>query len=155
MIGLSWYADSLQKYLTRMGIDFVITQPDYPLPIRAAHSLLQHLGYDLKTFLTTYPISAHLQKRTIKHFTAQQMASLLSFQRELCPVIITIHDIIPFMMRDDPEQKNYHTLYDRWADSLAMNNIKRANIIITDSEYTRRTLSENVNKPSEKIRVFS
>ena len=153
MIGLAWYADSLQKYLTRMEIDFIITQPDYPLPLRIAHSLLQHRGYDLKTFLTTYPISAHMQKRTIKHLTTQQMASLMSFQRELYPVIITVHDIIPFMMRDDPEQKNYHTLYDRWADSLAMNNIKRANIIITDSEYTRRTLIERLKIPSDKIRV--
>jgi glycosyltransferase involved in cell wall biosynthesis len=154
MIGLAWYASSLQKYLSRMGIDVIITQPNYPFLLRAAHSLIKPFGYDLKTFITTYPISAHLQKETIKHFTAQQMASLLSFKRGLQPVIITVHDIIPYMMRDNPELADYTKFYDRWIDNLAVKNLYQADRIIADSDYTGQILIETVGISKEKIKVI-
>ncbi len=154
MIGLAWYANSLQKYLLTKGVEFILTQPHYPLPIRAGHLLLQPLGYDLKTFFTNYPVSAHFQNKTIKHFTAQQMASLLTFQKNIHPVIITVHDIIPYMMRDDVELNDYHSFYDRWIDNVAMKNLRHVDRIITDSAYTRRMLIENLGVPSEKIQVI-
>ncbi len=154
MIGLAWYAISLQKYLSKMGVDYISTYPDYPLGIRAAHSILQPFGYDLKAFFTLYPVSAPLHQNTIKHFTTQQMASLLSFQKDLHPVIVTVHDIIPYMTRDDPEQKSYRRFIDRWVDSLAMKNLRYSDRIITISDYTRLMLIENLNIPPEKIRVI-
>lgn len=154
MIGLAWYADSLQKYLSRLGVDYELTQPYYPLAIRAAHSLLQRFGYDLQAFFSTYPVSAHLHEKTIKHFTAQQMASLFSFQRDLHPVIITVHDIIPYMMRDDPELTEYHRFYDHWIDKLAVKNLKHADRIITVSDYTRQILVHELHIAPENIRVI-
>ena len=154
MIGLAWYASSIQKYLSRMNVDFILTQPDYPLLIKAAHSVLKPFGYDLKTFFSNYPISAHMHENTIKHFTAQQMASLLSFKKDLHPVIITVHDIIPYMMRDDPELTDYHSFYERWIDNLAMNKLRNADLIITDSDYTRLMLIEKLGITTEKIRVI-
>ena len=40
MIGLAWYAISLQKYLARLKVDFELTKPNYPFLLKAAHSLL-------------------------------------------------------------------------------------------------------------------
>lgn len=154
MIGLAWYAASLQNYLSRIGVDFLVTQPDYPFPVRAAHILLQPFGYNLQAFFNLYPVSARLRAGTIKHFTTQQMASLLSFRKDIHPVIITVHDIIPYLMRDDPAQSDYRRLIDRWVDSLAMNNIDRADRIITVSSYTRQVLIDKLGIAPEKINVI-
>ncbi len=153
MIGLAWYAAALQKYLSSIGANFRVIQPEFPRLIRVAHTLLSPLGYDLKAFFSTYPIAAQLGQRTIKHFSAQQMASLLSFQKGLKPTVITVHDIIPFLTRDDLEQRNYHLFYDRRFDELAMNNLRRADRIIAVSEFTRRTLIEKLGIPESQIRV--
>ena len=153
MIGLAWYTISLQKYLSKMGVDYISTYPDYPLGVRAAHSILQPLGYDLKAFFTLFPVSAPLHRNTIKHFTIQQMASLFSFQKDLHPVIVTVHDIIPYMMRDHPEQNSYRRIIDRWVDNLAMKNLRYADCIISVSDYTRRKLVEKLGISGEKIRV--
>ena len=103
-----------------------------------------------KTFFNIYPVSAHFHEDTIKHFTAQQMASLLTFKRDLNPVIITVHDIIPYMMRDNPELTDLHNFYDRWMDNLAMSNLRRADRIIADSDYTRRMLIEKLGVSLKK-----
>ena len=154
MIGLAWYAASLQKYLAKLNVDFELTTPNYPFLLKTAHSLCKPLGYDIKTFFNIYPVSSHFHKDTIKHFTAQQMASLLTFERDLHPVIITVHDIIPYMMRDNPELTDLHNFYDRWMDTLAMSNLRRADRIIADSDYTRRMLIEKLRISTEKIRVI-
>lgn len=154
MIGLAWYAASLQKYLSWLGKDIIITQPDYLMPIQVAGSVIKPFRFDLITFFTNYPISVHVQKNSIKHLTTQQMASLFTFTRDLHPVIVTVHDIIPYMMRDDPEQNNYNRFYERWIDRLAMNNLRYADRIITDSDYTKRMLIEHLKIAPEKIRVI-
>ena len=154
MIGLAWYAASLEDYFSRMGIDYLVTQPDYPLAVRAAHSILRPFGYNLKAFFTLFPVSAPLHARTIKHFTTQQMASLLSFRKDLHPVLITVHDIIPYMMRDDPEQTDYRRFIDRWVDNLAVKNLHLADRIITVSNYTRLMLIEKLNIAPEKIQAI-
>jgi glycosyltransferase involved in cell wall biosynthesis len=153
MIGLARYTASLQKYLEQAGAEYRLVGPSYPLPVRAAHGLLRPLGYNVKEFFNTYPISATFSRDSIKHFTTQMMASLLSFQPGLKPVIITVHDIIPYMMRDDPQQSVYQHFYDRQVDSLAMHNLRRADYLIADSEYTQRMLVEKLGCMADKIQV--
>jgi glycosyltransferase involved in cell wall biosynthesis len=154
MMGLAWYAASLQKYLSRLRVDCHVTQPDFPLPIRFGHALLKPRGYDLKAFFTLYPVSASLKKDTLKHFTTQQMASLFSFKKDIHPVIITVHDIIPYLMRDNPTQSDYLRRIDRWVDGLAMHNIRRADCVIAVSDYSRRMLINQLGVDGGKIRVI-
>jgi glycosyltransferase involved in cell wall biosynthesis len=154
MMGLAWYSAALQKYYSKLGVDYRLIQPNLPLPIRSVHSLAKPFGYDIEAFFTLFPISAKFQKNTVKHFTTQQMASLLTFRRDLHPVIITVHDIIPYLVRDDPEQNEYHRYVDRWMDGLAINHLKFADCIITVSEYTRKMLIERLGIDAQKIRVI-
>jgi len=94
-IGLARYAGSLQKYLSKAGVDYSLVEPAFPWPVRAAATLVRPLGYDIKEFANTFPLSAPFSRGTLKHFTTQMMAMLFSFQPDLQPVIVTVHDIVP------------------------------------------------------------
>ena len=153
MIGLARYTTSLQKYLSRAGADYRLVEPAYPWFLLAAHALLRPLGYNVKDFFNIFPVSAPLSQGTVKHFTHQMMASLLSFQRNLKPVIVTVHDIVPYLMRDDPQQTVYQHFYDRLVDNLAMHNLRRADCLIAISEYTKRMLVEKLDCSADKIQV--
>ena len=153
MIGLARYTSSLQEYLTKAGVEYKLIEPEYPLTLQAAHTMLQPLGYDVKTFFNIYPVSASFSQDSVKHFTTQMMASLFSFQKKFKPVIVTVHDIVPFMMRNDPQQNIYHHFYDRIVDNMAMNNLRRADCIIAISEYTKKMLVEKLGCSADKIMV--
>jgi glycosyltransferase involved in cell wall biosynthesis len=154
MIGLARYTASLKKYLSRIGVEYKQVEPDYPLLLRAAHTALRPLGYDVKEFFNIYPVSAGLHQNTVKHFTHQLMGSMLATHRDLSPVIITVHDIVPYLMRDDPEQCEYHHFYDRWVDNRAMHSLRRADFLISISEYTKKMLVEHLGCAADKIQVI-
>ena len=152
-IGLARYAASLQKYLSKAGVDYSLVEPAYPWPLRAADTLARPLGYDVKEFFNTYPVSAPLTHGALKHFTNQMMSMLFSFQSDLKPVIVTVHDIVPYLVRDDPEQNVYRHFYDRLIDSMAMHNLARADCLIAISAYTKKMLVERLGCSDEKIQV--
>lgn len=153
MIGLARYTASIQKYLSRTGIDYQSVEPAYPLMILAAHTLLKPFGFGVKDFFNIFPISAQFRQGSIKHFSHQMMASMLSFHKNLGTVIITVHDIVPYMMRDDPTQNVYRRFYDRWIDHKAMNNLRKANGLIAISGFTKKMLVEHLGCSEEKIHV--
>jgi hypothetical protein len=80
--------------------------------VRAANAVGKMFKWDVSTFLTTYPVAAPLDAAAVKHFTTQQMGSLLTFQRNLKRVVITVHDIIPYLTRNDPGKSDYYHLVD-------------------------------------------
>ena len=153
MIGLARYTEALKEYLANQGIEYTTIEPAYPALIRLADTLARPFGYDVHEFFNTYPISAHFRNGSIKHFTTQMMALLFSIQPDLEKVVISVHDIIPYMMRDDPEQNVYHHFYDRWIDNQAMQNIRKADRILVVSNFTGRMLIEKLDCPQDKIRV--
>lgn len=153
MIGLARYTTSLQDYLSRIGIQYGLVEPGYPFPVRVSHSVLKRFGLDIKTFFSTYPLAANFEKGTIKHLTCQQMACMLTFNRKLFPVIVTVHDIVPYLMRNDPYQNNYMHSLERFFDHLAMQNLCKADQIIAVSGYTKKMLVERLGCAAEKIEV--
>lgn len=153
MIGLARYTRMLEKGLAAIGVPVRAIEPSYPAPIRAAHAALHPLGYDLKTFFTTFPVAAPLQRDTITHLTTQQMASLFSVRPGLRPAIVTVHDLVPYLMRDHPEQRTYGQFADRWFDGLAMRNLRRADRLIAVSSSTAQTLVDRLQCTPERIRV--
>jgi glycosyltransferase involved in cell wall biosynthesis len=153
MIGLARYTSELRKHLSQGGVDFSVVEPALPPLLKAADCVLRPLGYDLGTFLNVYPVSAPLSRDAVKHFTTQMMGSLFSFQPGLKKVVVTVCDIVPYMMRDDPQQNVYHGYYERWFDGLAMRNIRRADRIVTISSFTAQMLVEHLGCQIGKIRV--
>jgi glycosyltransferase involved in cell wall biosynthesis len=82
---------------------------------------------------------------------------LLFFHRPKGKIVITVHDIIPYMLRNDPELTSYrtvaHRVFDRMANRMAMAGLKRSNLLVADSEYTKCCVVEQLGIAPEKIEV--
>lgn len=153
MIGLARYTASLCQALTKIEFAYSLVTSTYPLPVRAAHRFLAPLGFDVRTFFTTYPLAATVSREALKHLTAQQMATLLWFNPHLHPTVVTVHDIVPFLVRRDKSQSVFRHPLDRVFDRIAMSGLKRADALISDSHFTKRAVVEALDCPMEKIFV--
>ncbi len=152
-IGLARYTASLCETLERAGVPFRLVVPRHPWPVRVAHRLLRPLGWDVRTFFTTYPLAADLEMGVLTHLTAQQMATLLWLRPGLHPVVVTVHDIVPYLTRRQRGMQAYGSIWERWLDILATRALARADILIADSAYTRETVVQALGYPAECIRV--
>ena len=154
MIGLARYTECLCRALTEAGIAYSLATPTYPLPVRAAHRLLAPFGFDLCTFFTTYPLAAApLSKGVLTHLTAQQMATLLWFRPHLHPILATVHDIVPFLVRRDKSQSTFRHPLDLLFDRMAMSGLKRVDGLIGDSHFTKKTVAEALGYPADRMFV--
>lgn len=153
MIGLARYTEAIKRHLELAGISFRTVEPAYPFFAEIAHKVLHPLGYDFKAFFNIYPVSAQFSSSAVKHFTTQMMAFLYTFQPRLQKVVISVHDIVPYMMRNDPQQSQYRRFYDHIIDKRAMKNIQRADRIIAISHYTGQMLVKELGCSEDKIRV--
>lgn len=151
--GVGRYVHELQRGLRLAGLDAVRVVPRaLPLPY-LGYRLLQRAGVDLLTFLMNYPLWVTYPPVDVYHFTSQNLASLLWFCHPPGKVVVTVHDIIPYMLRNDRQLCTYRTIADRFFDRLAMAGLRRADLLIADSQYTRRCLVEHLGIAPEKISV--
>ena len=153
MIGLARYVSALQASLSSIGVEYSCVEPAYPFPLRLGDRLLRPRGYDVKTFFTNFPVAARLDKHAVKHLTNQLMGSLLSFKPGMRRVVITVADIVPYLVRDDRGQSTFSHRFDRFFDDLAMHNLHKADRLITISSYTKEMLVKHLNCDPDKIRV--
>lgn len=123
-----------------------------PLP-RAIYRALRRLGLDLQAFLTNYPVWARYPDADIYHLTSQNLASLLLFRAPRGLRIVTVHDIIPYMLRDDPQLSSYRTVLDRLFDRIAIAGLKRADYLIVVSEFTKRSVTNLLGVSPDRIMV--
>jgi glycosyltransferase involved in cell wall biosynthesis len=82
------------------------------------------------------------------------MATLLLFQRFPQPVVVTVLDIIPHLVRHNPQLRTYRHPVDALFYRLALLGLRRADVLIAISEYTKRTLVEGLGLPCERIHVI-
>ena len=151
--GVGRYVEMLEAGLRRQGVDVLRVAPVVPpLPL-ASDALLRRLGADLPAFFSTYPIWARHPPADVYHLTSQNLASLLFFRPPRGTVVVTVHDIIPYMLRRSPGLTPYRTVADRLFDRLAMAGLKRASRLIADLHYTRRCLVEHLGLAPETIAV--
>ena len=153
MVGLARYTEAMKKHLSIAGVDHTLIYPQYPLPVAFSHRLLKPFGYNVHDFFNIFPVSAKFSEESVKHFSHQMMASLFTFKPNLKKVVITVHDIVPYLMRDDPHQNQYRRFYDRHMDEFAMNNIRKADRIIAISEFTGQMLVKHLGCPQDKIQI--
>lgn len=151
--GVGRYVYELQRGLRASGVEVVRLAPRaLPLPY-LGYRLLQRTGVDLLAFLMNYPLWADYPPADVYHFTSQNLASLLLFRRPPGRVVVTVHDIIPYMLRNDPQLSTYRTVADRLFDRLAMAGLRRADLLIADSQYTRGCIIEQLGIAPEQIAV--
>jgi glycosyltransferase involved in cell wall biosynthesis len=115
--------------------------------------MMTPFGFDVRRFFATYPVAASLEGKALKHLTTQQMGTLLWLNRSIHPAVITVHDIVPYLVRRDKEQRAYCHPLEAWLDRIALLGLHRAERLIAISQSTKETLISALSCPEEKIEV--
>ncbi len=149
--GIGRYAYELEYGLRDRGIDLRLAPLRSPaLPIV---SFGRRLGYDPEAFFRSYPLRADVLPGYVTHLTTQTLGVLLLLQRLPRPVIVTVHDILPYLLRHDPELRVYRHSADRLMDLLAMRGLKRADHLIANSHFTKFTVVNTLGLPPDRVDV--
>ena len=151
--GVGRYVQMLHTGLQTAGVATERVAPHAPRLPGLFYTALRRLGPDLRTFFLNYPVAAKYPSADVYHLTSQNLASLLLFRRPPGKVIVTVHDIIPYMLRDDPRFKSYRAAADRYFDRMAMAGLKRADRLIADSRYTKESVVTHLGIAPDKIDV--
>jgi hypothetical protein len=141
MTGIGRYTAELSRELEQAGVDLHLAQLRDPVPA-SVRRLGRRLGFDLEAFAKSYPLRASVRQEYLTHLTSQTLAILLLTQRLPRPVVVTVHDILPYLLRNDQELCIYRHKLDRTIDGLAMLGLRRADRLIAVSHYTKRTITE-------------
>lgn len=150
--GIGRYATEIERGLRDAGATVRAVPLTKSVP-QVVNQLAKRIGYDVDTFFESYPVRAQTRSGYVTHLTSQGLATLLLTQRLPRPVIVTVHDILPYLLRDDPKLTVYQHPVQRFVDGLAMRGLKRADRLIADSHYTKLTLVEALNIPEDRIAV--
>jgi glycosyltransferase involved in cell wall biosynthesis len=150
--GVGRYARELKRALEALGHQVTVVHPLVPLPAWLLRAFRRWPGWDLEAFFFNYPIWTRYPQANVYHFTSQNLATLLLLRLPNDHVVVTVHDIIPHMTRDDPET-SYKHIFDRLFDTLAIWGLKRCPVLISVSHYTKRTLVEKLGISAERIFV--
>lgn len=150
MTGLLRYALSLRDGLRAQGVDVGVVHPTPPPAwmVRAGRAL----GLDAAAFLGSYPLSVRLDGAEICHLASQTLATLL-LNRRRPPVVVTVHDLIPHLVGDDPQLTPYRHPVERLFDRLALKGLRRAAAIVAISEFTKGTIVQMTSYPADRIHV--
>ena len=151
--GVGRYVGMLHDGLRTAGVEAIRVAPAVPPLPRGAYPALRRLGVDAQTFLTNFPVWARYPRADVYHVTSQNLASLLLLRPPKGKVVVTVHDIIPYMLRQDARLSSYRTVADRLFDRMAMAGLKRADRLIADSHYTRRCVTKYLEIGPEKVEV--
>lgn len=151
--GVGRYVQMLHQQLSADGAQVERIAPTVPPLPDAAYTAIRRLGPDLRTFFLNYPVAAKYPSADVYHLTSQNLASLLLFRRPPGRVIVTVHDIIPFMVRNEPQFTSYRNAADPIFDRMAMAGLGRADALIADSHYTKQSVVDLIKIAPEKITV--
>ena len=151
--GIRRYVQMLHLGLQQAGAETVRVTPALPSFPDAAYRLLHIFGRDLRAFLTNYPLCSRYPQADLYHVTEQTLASLLLFCRPRGKVVVTVHDIFPYMVRNHSQLGSPYGAAEHAYYRLPMAGLKRADHLIAVSEYTRQCLVEHRGIAPEKISV--
>jgi glycosyltransferase involved in cell wall biosynthesis len=151
MTGLLRYALSLYDAFRARGVGVRLCHPR-PLP-QAVVRLGRILGVDAAAFAASYPLAVDCAGARVCHLASQTLASALWLQR-LPTTVVTVHDIIPYLVRDDPALRTYASPFERGVDALAMRALQRADALVAISEYSKKCIMEALGVPAGRIRVI-
>jgi glycosyltransferase involved in cell wall biosynthesis len=153
MTGISRYTENLYKGLKTAGVDVHLTFPDPVLTWDPAQRGLKRLGLDVEAFFASYPLRARLDGSDVYHLTGQTLATLLLSQRVPGRVVVTVHDIIPYLVRHYRELNTLRHPFDYLFYRLALIGLRRADALVAVSNYTKQTVVEALGIAPERIHV--
>lgn len=148
--GVGRYTIELERHLRAEGHQVTVIHPLVPLPAWLVR-LIRRFGWDLNAFFNNYPIWASYPPADIYHITSQNLATLMLIRRPPGKTVITVHDIIPWLLRHDAQERVYHHRIDEWFDKLSLRGIQKADAIVTPSAFTAQTLSDEMSIDAHKL----
>jgi glycosyltransferase involved in cell wall biosynthesis len=149
--GVGRYTSELERALQAQGHQISIVNPVGPFPRWLAHWTRRLLRWDLDAFFQNYPIWVRYPKADLYHITSQNLATLMLFHRPPGKVIITVHDIIPWVTRNNPELRSCRHFVGELFDRISVWGIQRADHIIADSEFSRNSLFTELSYSKHSI----
>lgn len=152
--GIGRYAAELENGLLKAGCEVVRVHPKVPLPLWLIRYIKKVLHWDLVEFFNNYPVWASYPKADIYHFTSQNLATLVKLHPPHGAIIVTVHDIFPTLLQNDPEIKIYQRSIDLMFDKISIRGLKKANHIISVSSFTRELLLQTLGMNLQKISVI-
>jgi glycosyltransferase involved in cell wall biosynthesis len=146
--GVGRYVDRLVPALQDTGIEVVLVYPRVPLPSWLLDFFKKIIHWDLQAFFLTYPVWITYPPADLYHFSSQNLACLLIFRRPHSKVIVSVHDIFPFLVQTNRDLNIYRNIFYRVLDSFSMIGLKRADQLIAVSEFTRQMVIESLDVSS-------
>lgn len=153
LTGTGRYTAALIDGLGQSGVTVETTAAAMPRLFAPAAAALRPAGLDLAAFFGSYPLRAALNSPDVLHISAQTLATFLHVQRPRVPVVITVLDIIPHLVRDDAALNTLRHPIDRGAYRLALAALRRADALLAISAYTARTLVDALGIAPERVHV--
>lgn len=138
--GIGRYTLELTKALSRLGHEVVVVHPICPVPRWLLRGARRLFGWDVRTFFDNYPVWVRYPPADIYHFVSQNLATLLIFHPPPGRTVVTVHDIIPWLVRGDPALCVYTHRITGWFDRLALAGLRRADGVVADSVFTQTSL---------------
>ena len=138
--GVGRYTAQLRAALEAQGHEVIVVHPTVPLPRALVQAVQRLLGWDLAAFFANYPVWANYPRADIYHITSQNLATLLLLRRPTGKTVVTVHDIIPWLVRHDPALRIYDHRAAKWFDRLALAGLRRADGLVADSTFTQESL---------------
>ena len=148
--GTSRYTQELVNGLSALGVDLCVVTPTAPQTLTR---LGRRAGVDLGAFLDSYPMRLPSSDRRLVHIPSQTMATALLLLRKRQPIVVTVLDIIPYLVRRNASLRVSRHAIDSTFYRLALLALRRADSIIAISDYTKTTLVEELALPAERIHV--
>jgi glycosyltransferase involved in cell wall biosynthesis len=151
--GTSRYAECLVRELLAHGVDVVTLQTRPVGNVGRLFSRARRLGPDLTTFFASYPLRVTWPAADVYHLTVQTYAALLVTCPPPGPSVVTVHDIIPWLVRHDRRITAYRHPIHALADRLAMRGLMRATRLVAVSAWTGRSLVDTLGIPANRVAV--
>jgi glycosyltransferase involved in cell wall biosynthesis len=148
--GVGRYVQELERHLRAQAHQVTVVHPKIPLP-KGLISLGGRLGWDLQAFFNNYPLWARYPEADIYHITSQNLATLMHLSRPPGKTVITVHDLIPWLTRNDPELSVYGHPFTALFDRLTLWGLKKADSLLSDSSFTTQTIVTTLNIPAGQV----
>lgn len=151
--GLDRYSWELEEKLRRFDHAITVVVPKLPLSKNLFLFIKKWFQWDLEVFFNDNAVWASYPTADIYHITSQNLATLMLFRRPPGKTVITVHDILPWMVRLDRQLHVYRTPMHALFDWLAMQGVKRADQLIAVSDYTKQCLVQHFGIDPDRIIV--
>ena len=152
IFGLPRYIVTLMEYLKLLGFPFINTTPSVPRCILTLNKIYGHLGFDIQTAYTNYPLFISTNQGDLVHLTNHTL-STLHLMNHFEKSIVTVHDIASEWEHFSNRYPGKRYAIYRILHRLSLLEMKKADFIITDTDHVRKHIQHSLNINGKKIFV--